>query len=299
MNTPVAYLAHEALVEPARPRAQIWRLLMGVILIAGVYLLCNRVVFQYLHQSMGEGADAFFDALHTGTTPLTLLLLLFSFGFMTVGVAVAARVVHLRGLGTVLGRVSLLRQQFVTVMIILILLNVAVLILPPWSIGEPLEMNMSASRWLMFLPFGLIAVLVQVSAEEILFRGYLQQQLAARFRSPLIWMVLPACLFGLGHYLPDDAGENAVLIAVWAAVFGMLMADLTARAGTLGPAIAIHLVNNVTAILFVSMPGELSGLSLYLSPFGMSDTEELRAWLPVDFAMMVVMWLAARLALRR
>jgi len=47
------------------------------------------------------------------------------------------------------------------------------------------------------------------------------------------------------------------------------------------------------------MPDDLSGLALYVTPFGMEDTEALRAWLPVDFAMMLVSWLAARLAIRR
>ena len=62
---------------------------------------------------------------------------------------------------------------------------------------------------------------------------------------------------------------------------------------------AVHFWNNVGAILIVSLPDELSGLALYLSPFSMEDTEALRAWLPVDFAMMFVLWLAARVAIRR
>ena len=99
--------------------------------------------------------------------------------------------------------------------------------------------------------------------------------------------------------MPEEAGENALLLVIWAVMFGVLMADLTARAGTLAPAIAIHLVNNFIAIVIISLPDTLSGLSLYLSPFSMQDTAELRAWLPVDFAMMLVSWLAARLAIRR
>jgi len=162
-----------------------------------------------------------------------------------------------------------------------------------------MERNLAAGTWVMFLPFAIIAVFVQVSAEEILFRGYIQQQLAARFRSPLIWILVPAGLFGLGHYMPQDAGENATLIALWAVVFGVLMADLTARSGTLGPAIAVHLANNVVAIVVVSLPDSLSGLSLFLAPFSMADADAVRTWLPVDFAMMFVSWLAARLALRR
>jgi len=172
-------------------------------------------------------------------------------------------------------------------------------LLPPWNLGAPYVPNLALGTWLMLLPFSLLGVLVQVSAEEIVFRGYVQQQLAARFNSPLVWMVLPAVIFALGHYLPDQAGENALVIALWAGVFGMLMADLTARAGSLGPAIAVHFCNNVAAIVITSLPDDLSGLALYLTPFGMDDVDALRAWLPVDFALMLVSWLAARLAIRR
>ena len=152
---------------------------------------------------------------------------------------------------------------------------------------------------MVLLPLSLGVVFIQISAEEIFFRGYLQQQLAARFQSPLVWMVLPSVLFAMGHYQPAEAGENAVMIVVWAGVFGLLMADLTARSGTIGPALAVHFVNNVTALLITSLPDSLGGLALWHAPFGMEDTAELRAWMPVDFALMIVSWLAARLALRR
>jgi membrane protease YdiL (CAAX protease family) len=145
----------------------------------------------------------------------------------------------------------------------------------------------------------LLVVLIQTSAEEIVFRGYIQQGLAARFKSPAVWILGPSALFALGHYLPAEAGENALLITLWAGVFGCMMADLTARAGTLGPAIAVHFFNNVTALLVFASPTSLYGLSLYLMPYEMSDGAALRPWLAVDFAMMLVTWLTARLAIRR
>ncbi|MCR8825312.1 CPBP family intramembrane metalloprotease [Photobacterium sp. TY 1-4] len=153
--------------------------------------------------------------------------------------------------------------------------------------------------WAALLPLSLLAVLVQVSAEELLFRGYIQQQLAARFTSPLVWMVLPSALFALGHYAPETTGGNAIWIAAWAGIFGLLMADLTARTGTLGPAIAVHFINNVIAMLFTAMPDDLSGLALYIMPFALSDEAAIARWLPVDFAIMLTGWLAVRLALRR
>jgi membrane protease YdiL (CAAX protease family) len=200
---------------------------------------------------------------------------------------------------TLFGPLRLALDDFRAVSVALIALGVLVALLPPWDMGGSYVANLSFGRWMVLLPLSLAGVLVQVGAEELVFRGYVQQQLAARFRSPLIWMLLPSALFAAGHYLPASAGDNALMIALWAGVFGLLMADLTARSGSLGPAIAVHFWNNVTAILIVSLPDEMSGLSLYLAPFGMSDTEAVRAWLPVDFALMFVSWLAARVAIRR
>lgn len=299
MRDQFRYAAHEDLVSPARLKPQIWRIIVGMILVSGVYLICNQMFFQGILTLMGSGARGFLEVLQDSSNPLALLILLMTFGFMTLGVAVAVRVAHNRGFTSVLGDLSLARRQFSAVMVLLILINVVIFILPPWNMGAPFVRNLDTSVWLMLLPFSLIAVFVQVSAEEVLFRGYLQQQLAARFSSPLIWITVPSLLFGLGHYMPEQAGDNATLIVISAIVYGLLMADLTARAGTLGPAIALHFANNIMAILVISMPGELSALALFLAPFSMENTEMLRAWLPVDFAMMLVSYLAARLAIRR
>ncbi|MFK7745686.1 MAG: lysostaphin resistance A-like protein [Roseobacter sp.] len=299
MFKPSDYTPHQALVAPARDKAQVWRLVMGVVLVAGVFLVASQFLHQTLLTLLGPGGYAALTGADGRVTQMSVIFLLLSFGLLTLGVAVALRVVHARGFSEIIGDFGLFRRQFIAVVTLLVLLNLVVMILPPWDMGGAIEPNVPARLWFVVLPFALLAIMVQVSAEEFLFRGYLQQQLAARFASPVIWMSIPAILFGIGHYMPNEAGENANLFVIWAVVFGLLMADLTARAGTLAPAIAVHFINNVIALLFISMPDGLAGLSLYVSPFSMTDTQQVRAWLPVDFAMMLVSWLAARLALRR
>jgi CAAX protease family protein len=294
------YGRHEFLVSSARPTKALWRLIVGLTVVAGVFFGLNSVLYSLLRQlapDFWHNEMAYVSV--QGGTPLSMLVLLGSFGFLIVGVAVAVGVMQNRGPLAVIGSLPRAWSQFWRVLRMLLGLGVLILVLPPWDMGEPLVSNLGFSRWLVLLPVSLAAVLIQTGAEEFLFRGYVQQSLAARFSSPLVWMVLPSALFALGHYLPQEAGENAVLIALWAFMFGCLAADLTARAGTLGPAIALHLFNNVTALLLVSMPGALSGLALFLVPFDLTETEPVRVWLAVDFAMMLVTWLAARLALRR
>jgi membrane protease YdiL (CAAX protease family) len=286
-------------IVPARKQPQLWRFAVGLVMGVLSYLALSLFYFQTVISVLSGGNPAFLNTLDAGSTPLSLLILLFSFVTMIMSVAVSARLMHGRSLFSVLGPRPLFWRDFRIVLGILLLLAGAIAILPPWHMGDPYVPNLDFSLWMTLLPLSLIAVFIQVSAEEIVFRGYLQQQLAARFKSPLVWMLLPSVLFALGHYVPAEAGSNAMLIAVWAGIFGVLMADLTARAGSLGPAIAVHLCNNVFAILVVSLPDSLSGLSLYHTPFAMTDEETLRQWLPVDFLTMFVFWLAARLALRR
>ncbi len=294
------YPWHEQLVGAARARSELWRLGLGVVLVAMVVLGLNAALQGLLFSAAPDlYFDEFANADTQGGTPLAMLILLGSFGFVTIGVFVAARVLHQRGAWSVLGHLPDTVRQFWQVLKMLVLLGVALTVLPPYGDALDLQPNLDLSRWLLLLPFSLMAVLVQTSAEEILFRGYVQQQLAARFRSPLVWMILPSALFALGHYLPVQAGENALAIAAWAGIFGILMADLTARAGTLGPAMAVHFANNVGALLVISLPDSLNGLALYTVPFSMNDATEIQQQLPVDFGVMFVSWLAARLALRR
>lgn len=296
MSDNPAYAPHEVLVAPGRDQPELWRLLAGLVLIAAVVLMCNAVVLTAVSQiASADWAMAFLS----GTNSFGLLLLLSSFGFVILAVAVAARLFQHRAPGGILGAPGLAIRQFWQVFRLLLCLGAVLLILPPYDMGEPLQTNLPFARWLVLLPLSLLAIGIQTGAEEILFRGYIQQALAARFKSRLVWMLVPSLLFALGHYLPAEAGDNALLIALWSFLFGLLTADITARAGTLGPAIALHMFNNMVALLIVALPGNLSGLSLYLLPYDMADTGTLRAWLVVDFAVMLVTWLVARLALRR
>ncbi|MEM6371178.1 MAG: CPBP family intramembrane glutamic endopeptidase [Pseudomonadota bacterium] len=293
------YRPHARFVAPAQETAQLWRLAFGLVLAAGVFLALTRLVFSTLFQIMGPDAvDAVLSDDQTGQTAAGMIIILLQLGLLAVSAGLVVIMVHKRRPMSLIGPPGLALRQFVVVALVMLALVAALVMLPPYGFGEPLQRNMSLGRWLLLLPIAMVAVLIQSGAEEVFFRGYIQQQMAARFRSPLVWMIAPAALFGIAHYLPESAGSNAWTIVAWATLFGVLMADLTARSGTLGPAIAVHFVNNLSAMVFTSVPDEMSGLALYVLPFGMEDEAQMAAWLPVDFGFMLVSWLAARLAIR-
>jgi hypothetical protein len=76
------------------------------------------------------------------------------------------------------------------------------------------------------------------------------------------------------------------------------VADLTARTGNLGAALAFHFANNAVALLFVGIAGNLDGLALWSLPIDLKDSDAVRPALILDFATMIVSWLLARLSLR-
>ncbi|WP_281954326.1 CPBP family intramembrane glutamic endopeptidase [Pseudophaeobacter arcticus] len=290
------YPAHEDLVAPGRSRSQLWRLLLGLGVIAMVSYGLQIVTFLVL---LGFTSVEWLLVMERGRTPIAMLILLATFGFLPLGVGLAARLLHNRSFFSLIGAPGLTVQQFIRTCLGGTAVFAVIMVLPPYDFGAPLVANLHWLTWLGLLPLSLLAVLVQVSAEELVFRGYLQQALAARFSHPVIWLGLPSALFGAAHYMPQEAGDNAWLLCLWAMGFGLLMADLTARAGTLGPAIAVHFVNNIVALLILGSPSSLFGLALYLLPYEMSDVAALRPWLWVDCATMLVLWLVARLAIRR
>lgn len=294
------YAAFRQLVAPAEARPGLWRLAAGIVAVGVIAFLASQaMVFAALR--LGDISDPM-RLLSPGpgpARPVVTLLLLGSLGFLGLATFAAARIFQKRSPGSLIGPAGPALRQGLRVFGAVAILHGLLLAAALLFGGLPqVDQNLPTLGWLALLPVSLATLLVQTGSEELFFRGYLQSQLAARFRSPIVWMVLPSALFALGH-LAAAFGPNAWAVAGWAGLFGLAAADLTARSGTLGPAIALHLVNNALVLLFVSMEGPLSGLALYTLPFGPSDAEAVASALPLDYLTLVAGWVIARLAIRR
>ena len=292
------YAPHDSLVAPARPSRALWRVALGYLLIMLIYLGLIYAALALASQVMGPAPaqSAFHGIFQSTVTTRDSLLLLGSFGFLILGTAAVTQQLHHRPALGLIGPLPRAARDFLLTVRALALLYTVLWFVLPGGVDE-LQRNLELRRWLMLLPLALPAVLLQTLAEEMLFRGYLQQQLAARSASPVIWMGLPTLFFAWGHYAPEEAGANALGMGLWAAAFGLCAADLTARTGTLGAATGLHFANNVLAILIVSLPGPVSGLSLYLYPYDMA-APALSPQIALDLALLGVSWLATRVALR-
>lgn len=290
----MSYTPYQPMIADARVHNAFWRLFLGLVTVFAVCILWMFAVFTLglwlTGGSLGLVAgDALAPVAQTPLATLVFLLLIVGLG---VGAWVAARFWQNRGLRSLAGRGPVVLRHFVVATLVTWALA-AVLSLAAWPFTAPIVQNLDFGTWLLWLPVALVAVALQTGSEELLFRGYVQSQVAARFHHPVVWLVAPALLFGAAHFLPTLPLNAGLVYVAFAALFGVLAGDLTARTGSIGAAWGFHFANNSLAILVVVTEGSLTGLGLYRSG-DVVDALSLSPLMIVDLVAMVVVWLSIR-----
>lgn len=281
-------------------RPELWR--VGVMLVGA--LLITTILTPLFFASIGWLAHNLrpfqmsSDGLTIGATPGGMFVILASFVFLLIGTVLMADRLHNRSLRDLTGPAPLMRAQFRATLKWIALFTVLSILLPWDDAPDPLA-NLSFGMWLFWVPFAVLGLLVQVSAEELFFRGYLQSQIAASTGSYPLGLAAASILFGIAHLNGSASGMAALFPVLWAMGFGAISGDLTMRAGTLGPSIALHLVNNFTAVLLVAQQDSMSGFGLYLQPMPPETLYSDPKVMVMQALLLLVTWLIARLAIRR
>lgn len=301
-----AYADHVHHVAPARSFSTLGRFALSLILIwiaATVLATAYWPLVGFPGVEFGiDGepatlADAARLETYNATRPSNTIFGLLFFLTISVPLLVVLRLFHARGLFSLIGNLTIARRDFLSCVVAIFAVTALIHVLFPFDTSS-LEQPLSFGAWLMLLPVAAAALFVQTTTEELLFRGFIQQQLGARFASPLIWMVAPSVAFGLWHFDPALSPQVNASTILWTGLFGLAAADLTARTGTLGAAMGLHFANNVFATLVFSWPGFFGGLALFVYP----ETQIEADWHPISliYQLMILWlsWLACRVAIR-
>ncbi|PJI86288.1 hypothetical protein BC777_2656 [Yoonia maricola] len=297
------YAPHEDFIQPARAEPSLRHVFSVTVIYVVAFYLAPVLVYLMLPASLN--AD-----LYEMTTPMGSLLSFATFGISAYVLVKIVQFFHRRGFWSLVGpyRRALTDLRKVAVAVAGLQFFVQI-ILPFGSWGEVAEVR-SIPLWLLLAPVSLLVIFIQVSTEELVFRGYLQQQLACISSNPWVWMVLPSALFGAVHYWNGNSPPEGTVYAVWAGLLGLACADLTARTGSLGAAIGLHFGVNVVATMFVGIQDwPFSGLALVLLAYFDPDVlsaeiiAEGTTWVIFSMIMsalsVLIIWLAARIAIRR
>jgi len=282
----------EASLHDAALYPQFWRLLLGaglaLLLWASLSVLIVGGALALVAAREGAfGVMPFLNGLATPDTPAKVILLLATFAGLFLGAIVAAAALHFRGPGSLFGPWSDWWRGFAISLAVLVPLYGALMALSIAFGG--VEPNLDLGRWTLLLPIALPFLFLQIGAEELFFRGYLQQQLAVRFRARWVWMWIPAVIFAVLHTNPA-AGPNLPLVLLAALTFGLVAADLTERTGSLGAAMGVHLGNNFFGLFVVATADTITGLALYVSPVDVGEAGVQSLSMAGSTILLLVVW---------
>lgn len=252
-------------------RLGLWRFLVGLgIIIAGwlVWTVIVMAVATVVNISQGMPLRAALDAMRDlvqSHTPGGVMFQLITFAGIWPGSWAALKLMHKQPFGTLFSPQTRIRwNDFAGGLLLAGGFWLVTLIIGVSLVGVPQRTELTLGTWLTaFAPLAVL-VFLQASGEEIIFRGYILQQWAARYRSPMVWAFLPAFLFGLAHY-----GNGAELGIGWQYVavttlFGLTAAALVWRTGSLAAAMGMHTGMNMFSLSSVGLQGIVEGTQLYL-----------------------------------
>ncbi len=143
-----------------------------------------------------------------------------------------------------------------------------------------------------FLPalFVLLLLLpIQVSAEELFFRGFIPQSLSRTRISEKLVVAISAVIFATPHLLNPEAASEPLwsLIAYGAMGFGWLMA--AKWLGGLEIAIGAHFANNFFALVIVGYENSVvSPSSIWIGPEAQMQSSAVAHWVTVGIRLLVV-----------
>lgn len=173
----------------------------------------------------------------------------------------------------------------------------ASVLLPTSAAGGGLgEAARRPEHWVLLLVLMLLTTPLQSAGEEYLFRGWIMQQMGAAFRhrwaALVASVVVSSALFALAH----GSLDVWVLLDLMGMATGMVI--LTWRTGGLEAAVVLHAVNNLFAIGFAILFGDLAGAFIDTGTTSTASST-LVSWVAVATATTALLLLARRLGVQR
>lgn len=286
-------------IDLADPKPRWWKPLaeLGIGLLS--YLLLNILLLAFLTLTVTAGFDPALgrdpsrllaaleldSELSPFSSPSVFLLFFAPVTLMFPSLMIARTLVGPRPWGLINSVAGRMRWRWLAVCLGLATLLIAVLpLFFDFIQGAKYRLDpaLIGSQLVLMLVLILLVVPLQAYAEELVFRGYLMQTLGRWLKNPVWAIVLPAPLFMLGHSYSLWAQLSILLV-------GLVTGYITWRTGGLEAAIALHVVNNLLAVLMGAL-----GIS---DPFS-QDTETPLLFLTSLLAQLIYLLAVVALAQR-
>lgn len=246
-----------------------WRYLLTVVvslvggsLVSG--LLIGLILILYsIFSSPGGLSDVLTVIQTTLSNPLTIIVLLgVSYTISAFLFYVFLRFVHHKRFLGVINTVSSLRWKMLLKGLVLWLFIMLVFSLPDMILNpQGYQVTFNFNGFIILLVLCLLAIPIQASFEEILFRGYLMQGFSLLSKKPWVPLVITSLIFSSLHFFNGTSLIVDVSIVLSTFIIGMMLGVIALGDNGIETAMGVHIGNNLYVFLiYNSVDSGLPGL---------------------------------------
>ncbi|MEY3430628.1 MAG: hypothetical protein RJB30_560 [Actinomycetota bacterium] len=292
-------MSMEEVEEPVLPRPGLGRWIWGTTLILFAWLILGSILtgltarfFGLELGALASSDDASKEVVASYPPWQAATTLLVSFIPLLLTPVLLQRWILKRPLRSLFTRSdrSFLRQVRVGALAMVVLLLVTGL---PDFIFNNSDYNFTfdAARFAPYLMIALILIPIQTTAEEVFFRGWIQQRIENGRRSIWTISIIGGALFALPHLGNSEVNGEFFFALVGYGASGFMFAWVTMRDQSIGVAVGAHAANNILAGLLVSTTDtSLPSASIWTTPSV--------AWIPAAIISVMIIptfiWLTGR-----
>lgn len=273
--------------------------IIGSFLLYFALLFAIIGVYFYLHQNWHfMSLDS--NLMSDGEKAQSLLFMLLSIALFHPVLALMMRLMYKRRYMSLFNPLGLpIKSQVlwgVAFVILFLFVSEVLSFLPIFSIteGASYEYVWQPRHWVIwFLPIALVTLL-QSSAEEFFFRGFMQQYLARLVPIRWIYYVVPSGIWASMHYANIEGVHLSLAIVLSTFALGLVFADWADRSYSLAGPVAAHFVNNLILITMMGNTLEPSDLHIIRTNLDQIPDQILATYIAVFAFLEIAIYLLIR-----
>ncbi|HEX3009080.1 MAG TPA: CPBP family intramembrane glutamic endopeptidase [Bacteroidales bacterium] len=183
---------------------------------------------------------------------LFLMMIPFVVGLITI--ILLMKPLHKRSYKEVINGTSTIRwNRFLFAAFVWIVIMAVYFLISYQASPKNFQFSLNINSFIVLVILSLILIPFQTAFEEVLFRGYLSQGIAAWTRNRLLVLIIPSFVFGLMHSFNPEVNEYgfwAIMPQYW--LFGLLFGLTTLLDDGIEVAMGAHAANNIFSSIVVT-----------------------------------------------
>ena len=212
-----------------------------------VALLYKSFVNTKPYPTSNEAVMNYFDS------NLTLLLIMISFVFTTLGIIFVVRHVHNQSLQSITtSRKKVDWSKIVFSFLIWSAFTIISTLLTYYFNPSDFVFNFKPIPFAILLVIGIIFIPIQTSCEEFIFRGYLMQGFANLAKNKWFPLLMTSLIFGGMHWFNPEVTKIGPVIMIYYIGTGLFLGIITLMDEGMELALGFHAANNLVGALLVT-----------------------------------------------